>query len=62
MAFLFGPVIASVLLVVASWPWIFSLNLPIAVVVFVMGRRRLPRRGRSRRSHPSTMPGSPSLP
>ncbi|MBK7832941.1 MAG: MFS transporter [Gemmatimonadetes bacterium] len=42
MAFLFGPVIASVLLVVASWPWIFLLNLPIAVVVFVMGARALP--------------------
>lgn len=42
MAFLFGPVIASILLVVASWPWIFLLNIPIAAVVFVMGARALP--------------------
>lgn len=42
MAFLVGPVLASILLVTASWPWIFLLNLPLALVVFVMGARALP--------------------
>ena len=37
MAFLFGPVIASVLVVVASWPWLFLRNLSIVVVVLGMG-------------------------
>jgi MFS family permease len=42
MAFLVGPVIASILLVVASWHWIFLINLPIAAVVFFMSMRALP--------------------
>lgn len=42
MAFVFGPVIASILLVVASWQWIFLLNLPIALLVFVLAARALP--------------------
>ncbi len=44
MAFLFGPVIASALLVFASWQWIFLINLPVAAVVFVMSARALPTR------------------
>jgi len=43
MAFLFGPILASVLLVVATWQWIFLVNLPFAAIVFVMGYRALPR-------------------
>lgn len=43
MAFLFGPIIASALLVVASWQWIFLINLPFAAIVFTMGYRALPR-------------------
>lgn len=43
MAFLFGPILASVLLVVASWQWIFLVNLPFAAIVFAMGYRALPR-------------------
>ncbi len=43
MAFLFGPILASVLLVVATWQWIFLVNLPFAALVFVMGYRALPR-------------------
>ena len=42
MAFVVGPLLASLLLVTASWPWIFLLNLPVAAVVFVMGARALP--------------------
>jgi MFS family permease len=44
MAFLVGPVLASVLLVWASWQWIFLINLPVAAVVFVMSARALPSR------------------
>lgn len=43
MAFLFGPILASALLVVATWQWIFLINLPIAAIVFAMGYRALPR-------------------
>jgi MFS family permease len=44
MAFLIGPVIASLLLVWTSWQWIFLINLPVAAVVFVMSARALPTR------------------
>ena len=44
MAFLIGPVVASVLLVWASWHWIFLINLPVAAIVFVMSARALPTR------------------
>lgn len=43
MAFVFGPIIASALLVVATWEWIFLINLPFAAIVFAMGYRALPR-------------------
>ncbi len=43
MAFLFGPILASAILVVASWHWIFLINLPFAAIVFAMGYRSLPR-------------------
>jgi MFS family permease len=42
MAFLVGPVLASLILVWASWQWIFLINLPIAAIVFAMGARALP--------------------
>lgn len=45
MAFLLGPLVASLVLVVLSWPWIFLLNLPLAALVFWLGARRLPARG-----------------
>lgn len=44
MAFLIGPVLASLLLVFASWQWIFLINLPIAAIVFIMSMRALPGR------------------
>lgn len=43
MAFVFGPILASMLLVVATWQWIFLINLPFAAIVFTMGYRALPR-------------------
>ncbi|GAA2868228.1 MDR family MFS transporter [Pseudonocardia halophobica] len=38
-----GPVVGGVLLDVASWPWLFLVNLPIGVVGLVAGLRVLPR-------------------
>ena len=43
MAFVLGPPLAALLMVVASWHWIFLLNLPIAALVLWLGRRALPR-------------------
>lgn len=37
-----GPAIAAAILSVASWPWLFALNLPLGVFVLWLGRRALP--------------------
>jgi MFS family permease len=42
MAFLIGPMVASLILVFLSWQWIFLLNVPIALVIIGMGWSRLP--------------------
>jgi MFS family permease len=42
MAFLIGPVVASLILISLSWQWIFLLNLPVAALILVLGARALP--------------------
>lgn len=42
MAFLLGPLVASLILLVSSWQWIFLINLPVAAVVIWLGLRNLP--------------------
>ncbi|MBK0392239.1 MFS transporter [Ramlibacter algicola] len=46
-----GPVVAAAILSVASWPWLFLVNLPLGIVLVLLGRRVLPcnevRRGAS---------------
>ena len=37
-----GPAIAAAILSVASWPWLFALNLPLGAFVLWLGRRALP--------------------
>jgi len=37
-----GPSIAAAVLSVASWPWLFALNLPLGALVLVLGWRSLP--------------------
>jgi DHA2 family multidrug resistance protein-like MFS transporter len=37
-----GPSVAAAILSVASWPWLFALNVPLGVVVLVLGYRALP--------------------
>jgi len=42
MAFVLGPPLASGLMLIASWHWIFLINLPIAAVILYLGTRVLP--------------------
>lgn len=42
MAFIIGPLVASLLLVVASWHWLFLINLPVAILILFLGARVLP--------------------
>ncbi len=37
-----GPTIAALVLAVASWPWLFIIQLPLGVLVLLLGRRALP--------------------
>lgn len=37
-----GPTVAAAILSVASWPWLFALNLPLGALVLVLGLRALP--------------------
>jgi DHA2 family multidrug resistance protein-like MFS transporter len=45
-----GPTVASAILSVASWPWLFAVNLPLGLLAFVIAARALPRTPRS--DHP----------
>ncbi|MDI3380570.1 MFS transporter [Xenophilus aerolatus] len=38
-----GPSVAAAILSVASWPWLFALNLPLGAIVLVLGWYALPR-------------------
>ncbi len=37
-----GPTVASAILSVASWEWLFAVNVPIGIAAFVLGSRVLP--------------------
>jgi MFS transporter, DHA2 family, multidrug resistance protein len=37
-----GPSIAALVLSVASWPWLFVIQVPLGVLLFVLGRKALP--------------------
>jgi MFS transporter, DHA2 family, multidrug resistance protein len=37
-----GPSIAAMVLSIASWPWLFAVNLPLGVLVFALGWSALP--------------------
>ena len=37
-----GPSLAAAVLMVASWPWLFALNLPLGCIVLLLGWRALP--------------------
>jgi DHA2 family multidrug resistance protein-like MFS transporter len=46
IAFAVGPTVASVILAVASWPWLFALNVPFGIGAVWLARRCLPDTGR----------------
>ena len=37
-----GPSVAAAILSVASWPWLFAFNVPLGIVVVLLGRKALP--------------------
>ncbi|MFL6721029.1 MAG: MFS transporter [Sphingomonas sp.] len=37
-----GPTLAALILSVASWPWLFLINLPIGIAALIVARRALP--------------------
>jgi DHA2 family multidrug resistance protein-like MFS transporter len=43
VSFAAGPTLASLLLAVATWPWLYALNLPLGLLAFVVARASLPR-------------------
>lgn len=59
IAFLIGPILGGVLLL-AGWPWLFLVNLPIAAVVIVGGLRLLPS-GPTREPQPFDVAGMATL-
>lgn len=49
-SFAIGPTVASLILAVARWPWLFAVNLPLGVVGFALARRAMPETQRSNRA------------
>jgi DHA2 family multidrug resistance protein-like MFS transporter len=37
-----GPTVAAGILAVASWPWLFAVNVPIGIAAYLLGRQSLP--------------------
>ena len=37
-----GPSVAAAILSVAGWPWLFAVNVPLGIIVLVLGARTLP--------------------
>lgn len=42
LAFIVGPILGGVILSITTWQWLFIINLPIALVVIIMGWKLLP--------------------
>ena len=42
LAFLVGPILGGIILTVTGWEWLFIVNLPIALIVIIMGWQVLP--------------------
>jgi DHA2 family multidrug resistance protein-like MFS transporter len=55
-AFTFGPTIASGILAIGSWPWLFAINIPFGVIAMLIGQRTLPPTPRS--AHSFDAPGA----
>ena len=48
-AFTFGPTIASGILVVGPWTWLFAINIPFGIVAIFIGLKTLPHTPRAAR-------------
>lgn len=55
-AFTLGPALASGILAVASWPWLFAINIPFGVAAMLIGMKTLPRTPRA--AHAFDVPGA----
>jgi DHA2 family multidrug resistance protein-like MFS transporter len=42
VGFAVGPTAASLILAIASWPWLFAINVPLGVIAVLLGLRVLP--------------------
>jgi MFS transporter, DHA2 family, multidrug resistance protein len=47
-AFTFGPTIASAILAVGTWPWLFAVNVPFGVIALWIGLKTLPNTPRAK--------------
>ncbi|MES2600869.1 MAG: MFS transporter [Pseudomonadota bacterium] len=55
-AFTLGPALASGILSVASWPWLFAINIPFGVAAMLIGIKTLPQMPRA--AHSFDIPGA----
>ncbi|WP_407176062.1 MFS transporter [Bradyrhizobium sp. STM 3562] len=55
-AFTFGPTIASGILSIGSWPWLFAINIPFGLTAILIGLRTLPPTPRAK--HDFDFPGA----
>lgn len=46
LAFLIGPILGGVILTIATWQWLFLINIPIALIIIVLAWKVLPVSGR----------------
>jgi DHA2 family multidrug resistance protein-like MFS transporter len=55
-AFTLGPTVASGILAIGPWSWLFAINIPFGVVAILIGMKTLPRTPRA--SRPFDLPGA----
>jgi MFS family permease len=61
MAFVFGPPLAGLMMLLANWHWIFLINLPIAAYVLWLGAKVLPTRKSDTSGAPLDLAGLATL-
>src|SRR5277367_1805969 len=55
-AFTFGPTIASLILALGPWPWLFAVNIPFGLLAMLIGLKTLPSTPRAK--HAFDFPGA----
>jgi DHA2 family multidrug resistance protein-like MFS transporter len=51
VGFSLGPTVASLMLTIASWPWLFAINVPLGLLGLMLGRKSIPRTAPHSGSH-----------